>query len=357
MAKTGRDGEAGGKWWQSEAMREEILELGRAAGLAECGILPVGPSPRAAALQSWMDRGAHAGMDWMAATAARRADPSTYWTWARTALIGAVDYFTLPWLREQAPGLGALVSRYARGVDYHPEVKARLRRWGDLIEKQRGPFHRRSLCDTSGILERDLAARAGLGWIGKNTCLIGPRGNSWRFLGVLLTDLELPATGPGPEALCGECRACLDACPTGALTQPWFLDSRRCLSYLNIEHRGPIDSTLAGLMGDWLFGCDICQEVCPWNGKVEPLAEGPFATAPHLAGLDLGGLLRLDRPAFHRRFRRTLFQRPGWRGILRNALIVGSHLGEGEARKAAERFGENEDAGLREAARYALDRG
>lgn len=341
----------------SAVVTEEILELGREAGLSACGVLPVGPSPRAGALETWIARGAQGSMDWMVRTAPRRANPQAYWSWAKTALVGALDYLTLPRQRTQAPGLAAFVSRYARGLDYHSEVKTHLRRWADLIENRCGAFHRRALCDTSGVLERDLAARAGLGWIGKNTCLIGPRGNSWRFLGVLMTDLNLSATGPELPPLCGECRACLDACPTGAIAEPWFVDARRCLSYLTIEHRGAIPFPLAEGMGDWLFGCDVCQEVCPWNGKVEPASHSPFLPAPHLTGLDLEGLLALDPDSIRRRFRRTPLERPGGEGILRNALIVGANTGLPAAFAAAAKHRDAGEEGLRQAALWALQRG
>ncbi len=348
-----------------------IAAAGRAAGLAAAGVAPCGPSRYGAELDAWLARGAHAGMRWMAATAAIRKDLQSYWDWARSALVGAVSYYVEPAERAAAPGLARHVARYARGADYHDELKARLARWGDEVERLAGvPVRRKALVDTSPLLERELAVRAGLGWFGKNTCLIGPGGDSWRLLGVLLTDLELPGTGEPVAERCGSCTACLDACPTGAITEPWFVDARRCLSYWTIEHRGEIPEEFHAPLGDWLFGCDVCQDVCPWNRKVAPAAPadgtgsgpgagaaaGPFAPDGRLAALTLAGLLRLDDREVRAAVRGTALMRTRREGLLRNALLVAENGGDEEALAEAPRLAEDPDPGLGGTARSVLAR-
>jgi epoxyqueuosine reductase len=337
--------------------RDALLAAGRDAGFAACGIADCSPSEQAERLDAWLARGAHGSMAWMERTAAVRKDLRQKWDWAASALVGASRYLSAPADRAGAPGLLGHVARYARGADYHDVLKSRLHAWGDALEALAGrPVRRAGLVDTSAVIERELAVRAGIGWIGKNTCLIGPGGDSWRFIGVLLTDLPLAPTAARAAERCGSCRACLDACPTGAFDGPWQLDARRCISYLTIEHRGTIDPGLRAPMGEWLFGCDVCQEVCPWNRRVEPVADGAFEPSPALTGLSLAEIVRLDEAGFRERFRRTPLGRPKRAGLVRNALIAGANAGDPEVMAAARDLVDDEDDGVRDAARWVLER-
>jgi epoxyqueuosine reductase len=340
---------------------ELIRSTGRGAGLRDCGVASCAPSDHAAQLDAWLARGAHGTMEWMARTAEARKDLRSKWEWARSALVGVVSYLTEPVERDELGGIARHVSRYARGRDYHDVLKSRLTAWGDALERHAGaPFRRVALVDTSAVLERELAARAGLGWFGKNTCLIGPRGDSWRFIGVLLTDLELAETGPPPEERCGTCTACLDACPTGAIREPWFVDATSCISYLTIELRGESPPEWRSAIGDWVFGCDVCQEVCPWNRRAVPADEPGLAVDPAYEEISLAELAAMDEQTFRERFRGSPLRRPKRAGMVRNALIVGANIGDPELLSVAGRLVDDPDPGVRDAARWAVgasDRG
>ena len=334
-----------------------IRQAGRSAGLTECGVASCGPSDHGAQLDAWLARGAHGAMEWMERTASVRKELRSKWDWATSAMVGVVSYLTEPVERGELHGIARHMSRYARGRDYHDVLKARLTRWGDEIERLAGsPVRRVGLVDTSAVLERELATRAGLGWFGKNTCLIGPRGDSWRFIGVLLTDLELSGTGPAPQERCGTCTACLDACPTGAIREPWFVDATRCISYLTIELRGPIPREWRPAIGNWLFGCDVCQEVCPWNRKTPPVDEPGLAVDQAYAQISLAELAAMDEATFRESFEGSPLRRPKRAGMVRNALIVGANTGDDEVLRVAARLVDDPDPGVRDAARYALQR-
>ncbi|MCE5246938.1 DUF1730 domain-containing protein [bacterium] len=365
--------------------RAATLAAGREAGLTAVGAAALVPRPEhAAALDAWLAAGAAADLDWMGTTAARRKDPRVHWPWARHALVGALSYLGEPAERAGAPGLLRHVARFARGRDYHDVLKDRLRAWGDAAERLLGrPLRRIALVDMSGVLERELAARAGLGWIGKNACLIGHGGDSWRALGALFVDAEVEedapraddAVGttagattttaavaarrprPAPDLqFCGTCRACVDACPTGAISAPWFVDARRCVSYWTIEHRGPIPPERERDLGEWVFGCDVCQEVCPWNRKAAPAAPPELRPDPRLERTSLADLLRLDDAAFRAMFRGTSLFRARRSGVLRNALIVAGNLGDEEALAVARTLTDDPDPLVRETARRVLAR-
>ncbi len=347
----------------------EILAAGRELGFAACGAASLAPSAMDEALADWLARGRHAGMAFLPRTAATRLDPRAKWDWARGALVGAVSYAGGPAQVGNpaddpgGPGVRRYVSRYARGRDYHDVVKERLRAWGNRAEAVLGrPLRRVALCDTSAVLERELAVRAGIGWIGKNTCLVGERGSSWLFLGVLLVDVELPVTEPPTDLLstsrCRDCRACLDACPTGALVEPFVLDARRCLSYLTIEHRGPIPGEFHEALGSRLLGCDACQEACPWN-RVAGMPEAPdpgLGALPVLDELTLADVAALDEAGFRERFRRSAIARARRAGLVRNALLVGANLADPAVAAVARRLVDDPDEGVRAAARSCLAR-
>jgi epoxyqueuosine reductase len=219
------------------------------------------------------------------------------------------------------PGQGR-VSRYAWGLDYHDVVHKRLRKLAGFHRRLVPQGRARGVVDTAPLLEREFGRLAGLGWIGRNTLLLNEKFGSWFFLAALLTSEELEYDQPRDENHCGSCRACLDACPTGALVAPYRLDARKCISYLTIELRGPIPVELCGPMGDRLFGCDACQEVCPWNRRTPATDEAAFAPRPGMNPVDLAELITLDEAAMRARFRHTPLRRAKRQGILRSAAIA-----------------------------------
>jgi epoxyqueuosine reductase len=245
----------------------------------------------------------------------------------RSLLVLAMPYQTANRIAPQ-PGQGR-VSRYAWGGDYHEIIWHRLDRLADWLKREVPGCNVRGVVDTAPLLEREFAQLAGLGWIGKNTLLLNKELGSWFFLAALLTDLELKPDEPFTADHCGTCTACLDACPTDAFVAPYVLDARRCISYLTIELRGAIPNDLRDGVGDWLFGCDVCQDVCPWNSREHNAAhsdEPAFQPAEGMNPIDLAALFDLDDAAFRARFRNTPLWRAKRRGLLRNAAIVlGNH--------------------------------
>ena len=256
-----------------------------------------------------------------------------------------------------APQLPARIARYAQGsADYHDVIRAKLRQLASAVRREAPGCQVRGIVDTAPLLERDFARTAGLGWFGKNTMLINKRLGSWFFLAALLVDAELEYDPPHTTSHCGTCTRCLDACPTGAFVEPYVLDARRCISYLTIEHRGPIDVDLRDGMQDWLFGCDICQEVCPWNRKAPITTEPAFAANPELVALDATALLNLTEAEFASRFGHTALSRPGRAGIIRNAAIAAANAGNVDAIPALEAALQDADPAVRETAAWAIEK-
>jgi epoxyqueuosine reductase len=240
---------------------------------------------------------------------------------ARSILMLAMNYLSVE-PAVAAAGQGR-VSRYAWGdADYHDLIHARLNELADTLCECAPGAQVRGVVDTAPLMERELGQLAGLGWIGKNTLLLSRTSGSWFFLAALLTDVELAYDAPHETDHCGSCRACLDACPTQAFPQPYVLDASRCISYLTIELRTQIPSELRLGIGEWLFGCDVCQDVCPWNSHLTPSDEVEFFPLPASDPLALAPLFNLDDAAFRARFRHTALWRARRRGLLRNAAIV-----------------------------------
>jgi epoxyqueuosine reductase len=332
-----------------------IKDRGLELKLGTVGIAPIVRSPHAAFLKDWLSAGRAGEMTYMQRTADVRADLRDRFPWARTAVVAAVPYLPYKDDRHRQGGLVAHVARYAVGRDYHRVLEMRLGRLAQFIETESKGARTRVYADTGPVLERELAALAGLGWFGKNTNLIGPRGNSWLLLGSILTDLDLPTDDPVADR-CGTCTACLDACPTGAIPAPYLVDATRCISYLTIELRGAIPAEKRAALGDWVFGCDVCQEVCPWNRKTGPVSDEAFLPAPHLEGRGLADLVRLDAGAFREEFRPTALERPRRRGLVRNALIVAANVRDSEALEAAGARLEDPDPVVRGTAAWAIGR-
>ena len=312
-----------------------VIDEARALGFHRVGIAAAGPVPTHAAYEAWLADGHHGEMAWLADDDHRlpRADPRWLLPGARSVIAVALahDPGVVPVERLRRPG--GQVARYARGADYHAVMKDALRELAARIERHAGhPVAARSCVDTAPVLERDVAARAGLGFVGKNTLLIAPGLGSYLLLGELLVDLELePSAEAPPPQRCGECRACLDACPTGAFVGPFELDARRCISYLTIEQRGPIPRALRPLIGTRVFGCDVCQEVCPFNAaapaRVEPAAALRSA-GPERDQLDLVAVLGLGSAQMRRLVRRTALRRVGRNELLRNVCVALGNAGD-----------------------------
>jgi epoxyqueuosine reductase len=330
-------------------IRRHALEL----GFSRAGFCRAQAPPGLARFREWLAAGYDGEMRYL-----RNREPA--YSHPESVLKGVVSLvmLTLPYKTalpaKPATGTGR-ISRYAWGpADYHDVVHRKLDQLRDQILQIAPGAQVRGVVDTAPLLEREFAQLAGLGWVGKNTMLIHPQDGSFLFLAALLTDLNLVEDPPFDSDHCGSCRACLDACPTQAFPRPYQLDARRCISYLNIELRTPIPEPLRAAMGDWIFGCDICQDVCPWNHK--PVAVNSPEFLPREGGnpLPLADLFSLDDEAFRNRFRATPLWRAKRRGILRNAAIV---LGNQRACDAKDELGlglNDHELLVREAAAWAL---
>ena len=302
--------------------RDPIRRRAADLGFDVCRFTGIGASwPATARLQAFLQAGRHGDMDWMAATAERRGHPLALWPQARSAVVLGLNYGpeTNPLdglaLRERG-----LLSVYARGDDYHEVLKGRLKQLGGWMAARLGG-DLKVFVDTAPLMEKPLAQQAGLGWQGKHTNLVSRDFGSWLFLGVILTTADLP---PDPEEAdhCGQCRACLDACPTAAFPAPYQLDARRCVSYLTIEHKGPVDPDLRPGLGNRIYGCDDCLAVCPWNKFARAGREQRLAARDDLAAPPLAELAALDETAFRARFARSPVKRTGRDRFLRNVLYA-----------------------------------
>jgi epoxyqueuosine reductase len=304
----------------STTVTADLRRQAMALGFGLCGVCPAVTPSGVNRLHEWLAAGFAGEMSYLADRAAAYADPRQVLDGARSIVVLGLDYRTAA-PKPTASGQGR-VSRYAWGDDYHDLIRTRLHSLADFLRAAVPGCTARGVVDTAPLLEREFAQLAGLGWIGKNTLLINKRRGSWFFLAALLTDLELEYDAPHEADHCGVCTACLDACPTQAFAAPGVLDARRCISYLTIELRSPIPVELRPGMGDWLFGCDVCQDVCPWNRHSPESSEPAFLPRAGQDPLELAALFELDEAAFRRRFRGTPLWRPKRRGLLRNAAIV-----------------------------------
>ncbi len=337
------------------ALVARLKEEARAIGLGTLGVAAVAPSDHAAALRRWLDNGLAASMAWMERTAIDSVDLTRRFSWARSALVAAVPHLPYEGARGAQAGLVRHVARYALGPDYHLTLRARLTALAEVLGREVRGSTSRVYVDTGPILEREMAARAGLGWFGKSTNLILRGGNSYVLLGEILTSAELPPDEPSPDR-CGTCTACIDDCPTGAILEPYVVDSGRCISYLTIEHRGRLPAGTESDLGEWIFGCDICQEVCPWNRKTGPVEDPAFTADPRLESETLAGVVRLDDTAFAARFAGTALARTRRQGMVRNAIVVAANTGDEAALAAAGDALEDVDPVLRTTAAGALAR-
>jgi len=291
-----------------------LNERARAHGFDEAGIAPVSLPAETDHLQSWLAAGYAGTMGWLERNPEVRIDLRERFEWARSVIVVLRRYGSD--VQTDEAGLAPFVASYARGSDYHDVLLPRLQEFASSLGEGRSHAY----VDTGPALERRLAEAAGLGWTGHNTLLLNARRGSRTFLGVAVSELDLEPT-PERNGSCGSCTACQTACPTGAFVQPGVLDARRCISYLTIEFRGIIPRELRPAMGQWLFGCDLCQSCCPFEVNSSAAGEAEFSGAASLE-IGLGELLALDDAGFRERFRRTPLWRPRRAGLLRNAVIV-----------------------------------
>jgi epoxyqueuosine reductase len=331
------------------ALTAAVKARALALGFDRVAVGPAGRAQHADRFEAWLDAGYAGSMGYLARTRRERTEPEALLPGCRAVVVVALAYGP----REDDPGWRP-VSRYARGRDYHDLMRPRLTALVESLREGGGPgVISRAAVDTSAVLERDLAARAGLGWIGKNTNLIAPGAGSYFFIGCVLTTALLVPDGPVADH-CGTCTACLDACPTGAFVAPWVLDARRCLAYLTIEHRGDIPDEHKPAMTDWLFGCDTCQEVCPWNRKAPAARERELAPTAPLPSAE--ALLQMDDALFRARFGRSAMRRTRRAGMARNAALLLGNRADRAAVPALRGALVDPDEGVRRAAAWALDR-
>ncbi len=353
----------------------EVRAEAHAAGFDLCGITTGDPFVQEGrALAAWVARDYHGEMTYMARNAPRSPDPQAVVPDVRALVVLGLYYgdagpgapgrdvlHAAPSILEEgagdSPGPRGRISGYAWGDDYHAVMEPRLRRVGAFL-LARGAQVARYYVDTGPVIDRAAARRAGIGWFGKNTMIITRRGyGSWVFLGEILTDLPLPADPPA-RGSCGGCRICLDACPTGAIVAPYTVDARRCISYLTIEHRGPIPREIRPRIGDHIFGCDICQAVCPHNTRTLERAHPEFAPQPGVgARPELIPLLNISEEEFRRRFRRSPMLRTKRRGLRRNVAVALGNLADPAAVPALlEALADETDPLVRGHAAWALGR-
>jgi len=346
-----------------------ICERAQASGFDLCGVVPPEQFDELAHLPEWLARGYAGQMEYL--WDPRRADPRLVLEGARSLIVVALNYDSpAPYSTERAAvsdeSPRGWISRYAWGDDYHEVIGERLE---TVIVAMRAqftePFEARAYVDTGPILERIAAKHAGLGWLAKNTCLINEELGSWLFLGVILTTLELaptlaPAEAP-PADLCGTCTLCLDACPTQAFPSPYVLDARQCISYLTIELRDAMPEELRSSTGNAVFGCDICQDVCPWNRKAPTTSAGEFSPRQSAFAPELAPLAELSQHEFSERFRGSAVKRAKWRGLVRNACVAlgNARLSPGSASYThaiaiLNRLASSQDSLIAEHARWAL---
>ena len=305
------------------ALALRFKALARAHGFQRCGISGIDLGEDESHLRDWLARGLYGTMDWMARHGDKRTRPSELVPGTVRVLSVGLDYGhddDAAWdnLRD---GERAYVARYALGRDYHKLMRNRLQKLAEHVAAEVGPFGHRVFVDSAPVLERALARNAGLGWIGKHTCLIDKDGGSWFFLGELFVDIPLPIDPPA-TAHCGSCTRCIDVCPTGAITAPYRLDARRCISYLTIEHEGSIDEELRPQMGNRIYGCDDCQLVCPWNKFAKRSDEPDFRARNDLDKASLAELFAWEEDEFLRRSEGSAIRRSGHERWLRNIAIA-----------------------------------
>lgn len=297
-------------------IKSYALELGFSKiGIARAGEL----AEEGQRLREWLGRGYHGTMDWMTRHVEKRSDPSYIVANAKSVISVAMNYY-VELQHQNESGVGK-ITRYAWGDDYHIVITERLNRLVEFLKSEVPTMDARLYVDTGPVMDKAWAVRAGIGWLGKHTNVITREYGSWVFLGEIITDLELDYDEPIAD-FCGTCTACIDACPTDAIVEPYVLDSNKCISYLTIEHRGDIPDELKPKLEQWVYGCDICQDVCPWNKFRQETNEQSFYPRPDNVAPQLDDLISLTQDEFARRFRKSPMKRTKLEGLKRNARAV-----------------------------------
>ncbi len=339
---------------------EGVSTLGEQAGFDLVGVASAEPTVESLFYPKWLDRGYAGQMEYlMGRRGEMRSDPHKLLPTAKSLIcLGLVYNTPAPLTTEVECGDRGWISRYAWGEDYHDVVGAKLRRFVDLLTEQTGPFDFKLCVDTAPLLERAYAHQAGLGWIGKNTCLINQQLGSWVFLGEILTSLDLAPDDPAPFR-CGSCTRCIEACPTDAIVptgEPdgpeWALDSTKCISYWTIELRGPIPEEHRAGVGPHLFGCDICQDVCPWNGRAAVTGAREFQ--PRNMMPPLNELAKLSEEEFNERFAGSPIERARYSGFLRNVAVAMGNSGNRDFLPLLGQLAASPDPLVREHAEWAI---
>jgi epoxyqueuosine reductase len=339
-----------------------IKSAAKAAGFDLCGIAPVSPNPELEYFPEWIAAGNGGEMKYLESRndsgALKRSSLSNAAPWARSVVVCAINYNSeQPYSTEYTDKSRGWISRYAWSrQDYHDVVLERLRALESQIKRQSDSpeFRSWSYVDTGPVVERVLAKYAGIGWQGKNTCIINEGLGSWLFLGVILTSLELTPDMPAPDR-CGSCTRCLDACPTDAFIGPYKLDATRCISYLTIEKRGGIPEELRAGMGNHVFGCDICQDVCPWNRQAPAPRSRDFQPRSELVNPALEWLAGMSQEEFRAVFKDSPIKRAKYSGVRRNAAVAMGNSGDRKFIPHLKTMAQDEDANLAEHARWALE--
>lgn len=340
------------------ALSRRIKALAREAGFQRCGISDIALGEDEAHLRDWLAQGLYGSMAWMARHGDKRARPAELIPGTVRVVSVGLDYGRDPgeaW-DTLADGTRAYVARYALGRDYHKLMRHRLQQLAARIAEEVGPFGHRVFVDSAPVLERALARNAGLGFIGKHTCLIDKEGGSWFFLGEIYVDIPLPVDAPA-SAHCGTCTRCIEVCPTQAITAPYRLDARRCISYLTIEHDGAIDEALRPLIGNRIFGCDDCQLVCPWNKFAVRTDEPDFRVRNDLDRATLAQLFAWSEEEFLHRTEGSAIRRSGYQRWLRNlAIALGNAPTTPDVLAALDARRDIDDPLVREHVEWALGR-
>jgi epoxyqueuosine reductase len=342
------------------SLKEAIKDQARRLGFSLAGVTTPEPPPHFSTFERWLDDGKHGSMGYLAdeRSRARRADPRQILPECKSILILAAPYSdpkSAEAFEEQAQGPVGRVASYAWGDDYHNVFIPKLKELVAFIEAQVGHFvPNRYYTDTGPMLERDLAQRAGLGWIGKNTNLINPKSGSYFLLAEILLGLELEPDPPFTTDHCGTCTRCIDACPTNCILPDRTIDARRCISYLTIELKDDIPEELRPLIGDWIFGCDVCQTVCPWNRFATDSVDDAFSPRPNLPRPNLIRELELTPEAFNRKFKGSPIKRAKRRGYLRNVALAVGNFEDEKTIPALEKAGKDAEHIVRDHVDWAL---
>lgn len=330
----------------------ELETIATAAGFDAVGVAPAVRAPHAEAFHDWLAQGCHASMDWMARGPERRCSPELLLPGARSVIALAMNYFVPPPPPPDGDAVRGKIARYARGRDYHNLIPKRLKQIDRALAAEGG--RQRGFVDAGPLLERDFAVLAGIAWHGKSTLALHPKLGAWFFLAAMITTVEIEAGTPMRDH-CGKCTRCIDVCPTAAIVAPQKVDARKCLSYWTIEHEGPLPEWIRPLLGDRIFGCDDCLDVCPWNRFASASREASFAVRP-ASQWPLRDYLGLDEAGFRVLFEGSPIRRAGRQGFLRNVCVALGNVGSSGDLPALESAGRDADAVVAEHAAWAISR-